>query len=92
MAGHVVQHLAEYRANAVLVIPAQIPIDFHWSVRSVEVAPRNAPGVFQWPSSRGLRDWRYPRWAMIAYELDFRRSILCVWCLGYPPQLPKVYR
>ena len=75
MAGHVIQHLAECRAHAVLVVPDTKPYWFplvqQASVRSVEVAPWNAPGVFQWPSSRGVREWRYPRWAIIAYELDF---------------------
>lgn len=76
MAGHVVQHLAECRAHAVVVVPDLKPYWFpvvrHASVRSVQVAPVNARDAFLWPSPRGLRPWRYPRWAMVAYELDFR--------------------
>lgn len=77
MAGHMVQHLAECQAHAVIVVP---DIKRYWFllvqqalVRSVQVAPRNGVGVFEWPSSAGmLQAWRYPRWAMIAYEVDFR--------------------
>lgn len=78
MAGHVVQHLAECRARAVVLLPG---IKGYWfprvllaSTRSVEVASVNESGVFVWPSAEGtLRPWRYPRWAMVAYEVDFRR-------------------
>ena len=76
MAGHIVQHLAECKAHAV-VLP---DIKAYWfplvqlaTVRSVEVAPVAAAGCFQWPSSDdGLRNWRYPRWGMVAYKVDFR--------------------
>lgn len=76
MAGHVVQHLAECRAHAVLVVPDNKPYWFPLvqsaSVRSLPIAPRDGAGVFQWPCSKGgLRSWRYPRWAMVAYEVDF---------------------
>ena len=77
MAGHVVQHLAECQARAVVVVPDTRPYWFPMvqlaTVRSVQVAPRNGDGVFQWPCPSGnLRGWRYRRWGMVAYELDFR--------------------
>lgn len=80
MAGHVVQHLAECRARAVLVVPDNRPYWFPLvqlaSVRSLVIAPRNEAGVFQWPCSTGaLRGWRYPRWAMVAYEVDFSLGV-----------------
>ena len=79
MAGHVVQHLAECQARAVVVVPDTRPYWFPMvqlaTVRSVPVAPRNGEGVFQWPCSSGnLRGWRYPRRRMVAYELDFRHN------------------
>ena len=78
MVGHVVQHLRECRAHAVVVVP---DIQAYWfpvldqaTARSLLVAPRGAPGVFQWPCPRegSLRPWRYPSWAMRAVEVDFR--------------------
>lgn len=77
MAGHVVQHLAECRARAVVILPS---VKAYWfprvlsaTTRSVEVAGINEGGVFVWPSAEGvLKTWRYPRWAMMAYEVDFR--------------------
>ena len=79
MAGHLVQHLAECKAHAVVLLP---DVKAYWfpllqlaTVRSVEVAPAAADGYFQWPSADGgLRNWRYPRWGMVAYEVDFRNG------------------
>ena len=43
------------------------------AVRSITVALVAAAGCFQWPSpDGGVRNWRYPRWGMVAYEVDFR--------------------
>lgn len=77
MVGHVVQRLAECHAHAVILVPST---KAYWfprvqlaATRSVTVAAINASGVFRLPSADGtLRNWRYPRWAMIAYEVDFR--------------------
>lgn len=77
MAGHIVQHLAECKAHAVVLLP---DVKAYWfplmqlaTVRSIEVAPVAAEGCFQSPSADGgLRNWQYPRWGMIAYEVDFR--------------------
>lgn len=78
MAGHVLQHLEECRAHAVLVLPDTRPYWFPLvqlaSVRSLPVASRGEAGVFQWPCSSGvLRGWKYPRWGMVAHEVDFRQ-------------------
>lgn len=76
--GHIVQRLAECRAHAVILVPG---VKAYWfprvqfaATRSVEVvAAANAGGVFRLPSSDGtLKPWRYPRWAMMAYEVGFR--------------------
>ncbi|CAM9718774.1 unnamed protein product [Laminaria digitata] len=77
MAGHVVQHLAECKAHAVVLLP---DVKAYWfplvqlaTVRSIEVAPVAGEGCFQWPRSDGcLTNWRYSRYGMIAYEVDFR--------------------
>lgn len=77
MAGHVVQHLAECRAHAVVVLP---DIKAYWfprvqlaTVRECRVAGLGESGIFQWPSPDGtLRNWQYPRWGMRAFEVDFR--------------------
>lgn len=79
MAGHVLQHLAKCRACEVVLLPG---VKAYWftrvhlaSTRSVEVAGVNASGVLVWPSAEGaLRPWRYPRWAMVANEVDFRQK------------------
>ena len=43
------------------------------TVGSIEVAPVAAAGCFQWPSpDGGLKNWRYPRWGMVASEVNFR--------------------
>ena len=45
------------------------------AVRSIEVAAMAEEGCFQWPSpDGGLKSWRYPRWRMMAYALDFRTT------------------
>jgi len=77
MTGVVVQHLAECHAHAVIVVPDTRPFWFPRvqlaTVKSALVAPKNGSGVFQWPSSTGApRNWRYPAWGMVAYEVDFR--------------------
>ena len=79
MAGHNVQHLAECKAHAVVLLPG---VKAYWfplvqlaTVRSIEVAPVAAAGCFQWPSpDGGLKNWRYLRWGMFAYEVDFRST------------------
>lgn len=77
MVGHVVQHLAECEARAVILVPDKgaywFPLVHRATVRSLEVAPGAAEGFFQCPGSDvTLHDWRYPKWAMRAYEVDFR--------------------
>ena len=79
MAGHIVQHLAECRAHAVIVVPDTraywFPLVQQAMVHSLEVAPRATFGYFEWPSQDGtLRGWQYPKWGMKAYEVDFRKS------------------
>lgn len=76
MAGHIVQHLAECNAHAVIVVPGTkaywFPRVQQATVRSRVVAPANAWGYFQLPGQDGsLKEWRYPRWSMVAYEVDF---------------------
>ena len=50
MAGHIVQHLAECQAHAVVVVPDTRPYWFplvhQATVQSLEVAPRAASGYF----------------------------------------------
>lgn len=78
MAGHIVQRLQECRAHAVILVPG---VKAYWfprvqlaSVRSVVVAAANTGGVFRWPSTDGtFKPWKYPRWSMVAYEVDFRK-------------------
>ena len=77
MAGHIVQHLAECHARAVILVPDTnaywFPLAQQATVRSRIVAQRDQKGVFQWPSKEGsLKEWRYPRWPMVAWEVDFR--------------------
>ena len=78
MVGHVVQHLRECRAHAVVLVPDiqayWFPVLHHATTRSVEVAPRGASGIFQWPCPKAgtLRDWCYRSWAMRAVDVDFR--------------------
>ena len=77
MAGHIVQHLVECEARAVVLRP---DVKAYWfplvqlaTVKSIEVAAVAAEGCFQWPSpDGGLKNWRCPRWRKIAYDLDFR--------------------
>lgn len=76
MVGIIVQHLAEWQAHAVIVVPDTrafwFPTVQQASVRSIVVAPSASRGSFQWPSHRGgLQDWQYPKWAMRAYEVNF---------------------
>ena len=80
VAGHTVQHLAECKAHAVVLLP---DVKAYWfplvqlaAVTSITVAPVAATGCFRWPSPKGgLRNWRYNRWGMVAYELDFRSRL-----------------
>ena len=77
MVGHVVQHLVELKAHAAVFLPDVTP---YWflpeqgaTARSIEVAPVAVAGCFRWPiPDDGLRSWRYPRWGMVAYEVEFR--------------------
>ena len=55
--GHIVQHLAECEARAVVLLP---DVKVHWfplvqlaTVRAIEVATVGAEGCFQWPSLDG---------------------------------------
>lgn len=78
MAEHIVQHLSECEARAVIVVPDTraywFPLVQGAMVRSLEVAPKAVAESFQCPGSDGtLHEWRYPKWAMRAYEVDFRR-------------------
>ena len=62
---HVVQHLAECHAHAVIVVPdtraCWYPLVQQAIVRSLQVAPKIMFGFFQWPYQDGtLREWRYP--------------------------------
>ena len=65
MAGHVVQHLAERKACAVVLLP---DVKAYWftlvrlaTVRSIEVAQVATEGCSQWRiSDGGLKNWRYP--------------------------------
>ena len=71
--------MAECSAHAVILVPDTkaywFPQAKHATVRSRVVARRDQKGVFQWPSQDGtLKKWRYPRWPMVAYEVDFRRG------------------
>lgn len=75
MAGHVVQHLAECRAHAVMLVSDQhafwFPAVRAATVRLMVVSPRAPSHYIQWPSPWGsMKGWRYQRWAMVAYELD----------------------
>ncbi|CAM9559979.1 unnamed protein product [Pylaiella littoralis] len=77
MVGHVLQHLSECRARAVVIAPSEkaywTPLMHSATVRSTEVAARGANGCFLWPSPTGsLRDWQYTRYAVTAFEVDFR--------------------
>ena len=73
---HGMQHQAECRVHAVILLP---DVKAYWfplvelaTVRSIEVAPVASAGCFQWPSpDGGLRNWRYPRWGVVVYEVDF---------------------
>ena len=77
LAGHLVQHLEECKARAVVLLS---DVKAYWfplvqlaAVWSIEVTAVAEEGCFQWPSPNGgLKNWRYPRWRMIAYALDFR--------------------
>ena len=77
LVGHVLQHFQECRARAVIVVPS---VKAYWfpllqwaTVRSAQVAAVDHGGVFHFPGNDGtMRPWRYHRWAMWAYEVDFR--------------------
>ena len=74
MVGHLIQHLAECHAHAVVVIPT---LHEYWSprVQRATVRQRDLPSAdtFCYPHHRhGLRDYRYNRHGMRAVELDFR--------------------
>ena len=74
MVGHVIQHLAECRAHAVIVIP---DVHDYWlprvgraTVKSLAVSRRGSLG---YPHHQdGVREYVYPRHGMRAVELDFR--------------------
>ena len=77
MAGHTAQKRSECKAHAVSLLPDVkahcFPLLQLATMRSIEAAPAAADVCFQWPcADGGLRNWRYPRWRMIAYEVDFR--------------------
>ena len=66
--------MAECKVYAVALLP---DVKAYWfpllqlsTVSSIEGPPAAADGCFQWPSADGsLRNWRYPRWRMITYEV-----------------------
>ena len=71
MAGHIVQHLAECKAHAVVLLPNVkaywFPVAQLAAVKSITVVPVAATRCLQWPSPRGgLSNWRYLRWGMVA--------------------------
>ena len=75
---HGMQHQAECRVHAVILLP---DVKAYWfplvelaTVRSIEVGLVATAWYFQWPSPGGaLMGLRYPRWGMVAYEVEFRR-------------------
>ena len=76
MVGHIVRHLAECKARAVIVVPdtrAQwFPLVQGATVRSLEEAPKAVEGLFRCPGSDGtLHDWWYLKWAMRPCEVHF---------------------
>ena len=78
MVGHILQHLAECNAHAVIIVHGTnaywFPMAKQATAQSRVMAQRNKGGIFEWPSQGGtFRRWRYPRWPMMAYEVDFRR-------------------
>ena len=65
MAGHIAPHMAECKAHAVALLPV---MNAHWFPLLQLATVRS-----QWPSANGgIRNWWYPRWRMIAYEVDLR--------------------
>lgn len=74
MVGPIVQHLAECRSHAVVLLPN---VHAYWSPRVHHAAVRELPlpriGSFAYPHHRdGLRDYVYLKHDMKAVELDFR--------------------
>ena len=74
MAGHVVQHLAECRAHAVIVVP---DVREYWfpqvSCATVRTLALPKAGSFGFPHHRdGVRDYVYVPHGMRAVEVDFR--------------------
>ena len=70
MVGVIVQHLAEWQAHAVIVVPDTrafwFPAVQEASIRSIVVAPSASKGRFQWPSHReGLKNCQYPTWRCV---------------------------
>ena len=59
------------------MLVAPEPKAFWFPLLYIEVAAAGAQGAFQFPGKDGsLRPWRYPRWAMSAYEVDLCPSVL----------------
>lgn len=80
MVGPVLQHLRECHAHAVLVAPDTkaywFPLLQSATGRTVDLTAIGEKGLFLCPGKDGdLRPWCYPRWAMSAYEVDFRPSV-----------------
>lgn len=76
MVGPVLQHLAECRAHAVIIIPDTrdhwYPLLAQGTVRSMQVSYPGQQGIFVWPHHRdGLRPYIYVRWGMRAHEVQF---------------------
>ena len=76
MVGVIVQHLVEWQAHAVIVVPDTLGVLVPSGTTSIHPidcrGAERCEGCFQWPSHReGLKDWQYPRWAMRAYEVGF---------------------
>lgn len=80
MVGHVLQHLAECRARAVVVVPDIRPFWYsrlgQAATKSTIVPAKGQQGTFVWPHHRdGIREFVYANWVMRAYELDLADTI-----------------
>lgn len=77
MAGHMLQHLAEFNTHTVIIVPDTnaywFPQAHQATVRPRVVARKDQKGVLQWISQDGIfKEWRYPRGPMVAYKVNFR--------------------
>ena len=71
--------MSGHMCNNTVVLPPYVkaywfPLVQVATVKPIEVPPVAAAGCFQLSSpDGGLRNWRHPRWWMVAYEVDFGR-------------------